>query len=374
MYYAKTGVYRLYTLNQRYNGKPLPKVEIVDMRQELKLGNDLSVSYRLQDAIGDTRNAGHQTILFLNRRGNSRALVCVDCREAPECPRCSARLTYHSANERLMCHYCGHSQPVTTRCPKCGGPVKRVGTGTQKVQEQLQSIFPDMDISRMDTDTVNAANTHEMILDRFKQENTPVLIGTQMVAKGLNLHNVTLVGVLDADLGLYTDNYRAAETTFNMLTQVVGRAGRGEDAGQAMIQTLVPVHQVINLAAKQDYEGFYALEIRMRQLQKCPPLGDLAVITFSGQEEGKVLRGAAKFRDSLRSCLQQPEYVGFESTVLGPAPCAVPKINFNYRYQLTLRCRMNKQLRQLLAHMLRQFSQDRENRGVSAFIDINGFY
>lgn len=374
MYYAKTGVYRLYTLKERYNGKPLPKVEIVDMHQELKLGNDSSVSYQMQDAIGDTRNAGHQTILFLNRRGNSRALVCVDCREAPECPRCSARLTYHSANERLMCHYCGHSQPVTTRCPKCGGPIKRVGTGTQKVEEELKNIFPDMKISRMDTDTVNATNTHEMILDRFKTENTPVLIGTQMVAKGLNLPNVTLVGVLDADLSLYTDNFRAAETTFNMLTQVVGRAGRGEEAGQAMIQTLVPEHQVINLAAKQDYEGFYEMEIRLRQLQKCPPFGDLAVITFSGLEEGRVLRGATKFRDSLRTCLQQPEYAEFESTVLGPAPCSVPKINYNYRYQLTLRCRMNKQLRLLLAHMLRQFSQDRENRGVSAFIDVNGFH
>ena len=230
-----------------------------------------------------------------------------------------------------------------------------------------------MDIQRLDTDTVNATNTHEMILDRFKTENTPVLIGTQMVAKGLNLPNVTLVGVLDADLGLYTDNFRAAETTFNMLTQVVGRAGRGEDAGQAMIQTLVPEHQVINLAAKQDYEGFYDMEIRLRQLQKLPPFGDLAIITFSGQEEGKVLRGATKFRDSLRTCLQQSEYKAVESTVLGPAPCAVPKINYNYRYQLTLRCRMNKQLRLLLAHMLRQFSQDRENRGVSAFIDINGF-
>ena len=372
MYYAKTGVYRLYTLNQRYNGKPLPKVEIVDMRQELKLGNDLSVSYCLQDAIGDTNNAGKQSILFLNRRGNSRALVCVDCREAPECPRCSARLTYHSANERLMCHYCGYSQPVSTRCPKCGGPVKRIGTGTQKVQEELTNLFPGMEIERMDTDTVNAANTHEMILDRFKTQNIPVLIGTQMVAKGLNLPNVTLVGVLDADLSLYTDNYRAAETTFNMLTQVVGRAGRGEVAGKAMIQTMVPEHRVINLAAQQDYEGFYDMEIQLRQLQKCPPFGDLVTITFSGQDEGRVMRGATKFRDSLCVCMKQPEYAENESTVLGPAPCTVPKINYNYRYQLTLRCRMNKQLRLLLAHMLRQFSQDKDNRGVSAFIDVNG--
>ena len=373
MYHARMGNHMLYTLQTRYNGRDLPKVEIVDMRQELKLGNDLSVSYPLQDAIGDTTQAGKQSILFLNRRGNSRALVCVDCREAPECPRCSARLTYHSANERLMCHYCGHSQRVTERCPKCGGPMKRVGTGTQKVQQELQSLFADIKIARMDADTVNAANTHEQILDTFKSENIPVLVGTQMVAKGLNLPNVTLVGVLDADLGLYTDNYRAAETTFNMLTQVVGRAGRGESEGRAIIQTLVPEHRVITLAAKQDYDSFYEMELKLRKIQQCPPFGDLVMITFTGQDEGRVLRGAAKFRDSLRSCMDRPEYRKEQCTALGPAPCPVPKINYNYRHRLTLRCSMSKALRELIAHLLRAFSQDRENRGVSAFIDINGY-
>ena len=373
MYHAKAGDHTLYTLKNRYNGRSLPRVDIVDMRQELKLGNDLCVSYPLQDAIGDAHNAGKQTILFLNRRGNSRALVCVDCRETPECPRCSARLTYHSANERLMCHYCGYSQRVEMRCPACGGPMKPVGTGTQKVQQELQSLFKDMRIQRMDADTVSAANTHEQILDKFKNEQIPVLIGTQMVAKGLNLPDVTLVGVLDADLSLYTDSYRAAETTFNMLTQVVGRAGRGDAEGKAMIQTMVPEHKVITMAAKQDYDSFYALEIGLRKMQQCPPFGDLATVTFTGQNEGHVLRGAAKFRDSLRQCLKQPDYINQQCTVLGPAPCPVPKINYNYRYRLTLRCRMDKLLRTLLAHMLRQFSQDRENRGVSAFIDINGY-
>ena len=373
MYRAKEGLHSLYTLESRYNGRPLPKVEIVDMRQELKQGNDLSVSYALQDAIGDANNAGRQSILFLNRRGNSRALVCVDCREAPECPRCSARLTYHSANERLMCHYCGYSEKVTQRCNKCGGPLKRVGAGTQKVQQELESLFPDMDIVRMDADTVNATNTHEQILDKFKKERIPVLIGTQMVAKGLDIPNVTMVGVLDADLSLYCDSYRAAETTFNMLTQVVGRAGRGEAEGQAMIQTLVPDHRVITLASRQDYAGFYEMELEMRRVQKCPPFGDLAAVTFTGQAEGRVLRGAAKFRDSLNACLQLPDYAQVQCTVLGPAPCAVPKINYNYRYRLTLRCRMEKKLRDLLAHLLREFSRDREMRDVSAFVDINGY-
>ena len=373
MYYAKSGIYQMYRLDSRYNGKALPKVEIVDMRQQLKLGNDLSVSYDLQDAIGDARNMGKQTILFLNRRGNSRALVCIRCGEAPECPRCSAKLTYHSANERLMCHYCGFSQRASQRCDKCDGPMKQVGTGTQKVQQELQNIFPNIQVQRMDADTVSAANTHEMILDKFEKEHIPVLVGTQMVAKGLNLPDVTLVGVLDADMGLYMGSYRAAETTFNLLTQVVGRAGRGDTAGKAMIQTFQPDHQVITLAARQDYDGFYNMEIQLRKVQKTPPFGDQVSITFTGTDEGSVMRSAAKLRDSLRACLNTPDYKDNDCTVLGPAPCFVPKINYNFRYCLTLRCKMNKQLRTLLAHMLRQFSQDKANRGVSAFVEVNGF-
>ena len=373
MYRAKSGVYRLYTLKERYNGKPLPEVEIVDMREEMKMGNDLSLSVPLRHAMIDARNADKQMILLLNRRGNSRALVCVDCRETPECPRCDLRMTYHSANKRLMCHYCGFSQAAPERCPSCGGPMKTIGTGTQKVQAELSALLPDMETIRMDADTVSAVNTHEKILDRFQQEKIPVLIGTQMVAKGLNLPDVTLVGVLDADLSLYTGGYRAGETTFNMLTQVVGRAGRGDAPGQAMIQTLVPEHQVIRLAAGQNYDGFYDLEIGLRRVQNAPPFGDFGLITFTGQEETAVLRGAAKFRDSLTACLKQEPYRQEHCTVLGPAPCPVPKINYHYRYRLTLRCRMTKNLRLLLAHLLRQFSKDNMNRNVSAFIDINGF-
>ena len=373
MYRAKSGVYRLYTLKERYNGKPLPPVEIVDLREELKMGNDRSLSVPLRHAMMDTHDAGKQTILLLNRRGNSRALICVDCRKTPECPRCALRLTYHSANNRLMCHYCGHSQNAPERCPSCGGPMKTLGTGTQKVQEELEFLFPDWENLRMDTDTVNAVNTHEKILERFQKEKIPVLIGTQMVAKGLNLPDVTLVGVLDADLSLYTGGYRAGETTFNMLTQVIGRAGRGEAAGRAVVQTLVPEHQVIKLAARQDYDGFYELEVNLRRVQDAPPFGDIAIVTVTGQEETAVLRGAAKFRDSLIACLRQPGYCQEVCSVLGPAPCAVPKINYHFRYQLTLRCRMSKHLRLLLAHLLREFSKDKANRNVNAYIDVNGY-
>ena len=225
----------------------------------------------------------------------------------------------------------------------------------------------------MDADTVSAVNTHEKILDHFKNEHIPVLIGTQMVAKGLNLPEVTLVGVLDADLSLYSDGFRAAETTFNMLTQVVGRSGRGDTPGRAMIQTMNPEHQVIRMAARQDYDSFYELEIGLRRMMGCPPFGDLGSITFSGQDETAVLRGAVIFRDSLVACLGQNDYLREQCTVLGPAPCAVPKINYNYRYRLTLRCRMTKNLRLLIAHLLRQFAKDKRNHGISAFADVNGY-
>ena len=373
MYHAKNGRYGLYILQNRYGGRPLPKTTIVDMRQEIKEGNDLSLSLPLRLAILEANANRKQSILFLNRRGNSRALVCVDCREAPECKRCSARLTYHSANGRLMCHYCGHSESVPGRCPSCGGPLKQVGVGTQKVQQELNQLFPDMEVARMDADTVSAVNTHEKILERFQKENIPILVGTQMVAKGLNLPNVTLVGALDADLSLYSGSYRAAETTFNMLTQVVGRAGRGDAPGQAMIQTLVPEHQVLKLAAQQDYASFYDLEIGLRKVQQCPPFGDIAQITFVGQEEAHVLRGAVKFRESLAALLKSPPYTSQNCTLLGPAPCPVPKINYNFRYRLTLRCHMTRPLRLLIAHLLRQFAADGTNRGVSAFADVNGF-
>ena len=223
----------------------------------------------------------------------------------------------------------------------------------------------------MDADT--AASGHEPILRRFEQERIPILLGTQMVAKGLNLPDVTLVGVLDADLSLYTGGYRAGETTFNMLTQVIGRAGRGENPGRAVIQTLVPQHQVIQLAARQDYDAFYALELELRRVQSVPPFGDLATVTFLGQEETAVLRGAAKFRDSLNACLRQNPYTEEICTVLGPAPCPVPKINYNFRYRLTLRCLLSRQLRHLVAYLLQQFSKDSANRGVTAFVDVNGF-
>ncbi len=373
MYRAKEGEYTLYRLKNRFNGRPLPEVEIVDLRQELKMGNGYSLSYPLREAIHDTCAAGRQTILLLNRRGNARALVCVDCRQAPECPRCCARLTFHSANNRLMCHYCGFSQPAPSRCPKCGGPLKTVGVGTQKAQQELAELFPDVTVARMDADTVSAANPHEAILERFRSGEEQILLGTQMVAKGLDLPNVTLVGALDADLSLYSGSFRAAETTFNMLTQVVGRAGRGEHAGRALIQTLTPGNTVIQLAAKQDYDGFYDLEIGLRRVQNLPPFGDQAIAAFQGEEESQVLLGARKFRDSLLELANNPRWGLGQFICLGPAPSPVPKVNYHYRYRLTILGNMTKELRAALSYLLRSFGKDSKMRGVSAFLDINGF-
>ena len=371
MYRAKTGIYELYTLAERYNGQNLPRVRLVDMKAEIRRGNPTSISAELEERLRDNILAGKQSILFLNRRGNSRCLVCVDCGEVPSCPRCSVHLTYHSVNNRLMCHYCGYSEPAVTRCPSCGGAMKPIGSGTQKIQEELAAIFPDTPVLRMDADTVAARGGHEAILSEFQQKQIPILLGTQMVAKGLNFENVTLVGVIDADMSLYVDNYRAAETTFSLLTQVVGRSGRGEDAGIALIQTMTPEQPVMKLAAAQDYDGFYGQEIRLRELRQFPPFGDLFTITFTGLFEEQVLRGAAAFRDALRGQLRAGGWG--PSQLLGPAPAPVAKVNYTYRYRLTLNCKNTKELRGLLARLLQEFARGKDARGVSAFADVNSY-
>ena len=370
MYRARSGIYTLCTLPGRFNGRELPGVSIVDMKQELKAGNALTLSRPLVDGIRENLRQGHQTILLLNRRGSSRMLICVDCGHVPQCPRCSVHLTYHSVNHRLMCHYCGFSQPVTERCPECGGHLKSVGAGTQKVEQELNELFPGMPVERMDADTVSASNTHEAILERFKREKIPVLIGTQMVAKGLDLPNVTLVGVLDGDLSLYVGSFRAGETTVSKLTQAVGRAGRGEHPGRAIIQTMTPENQVIRLAARQDYGQFYDMEVSLRQARHCPPFGDHITLSFTGPEESRVLYCAAQFRQALATGLTQ---LGLQAQVLGPAPAPIVKINYNLRYRLTIEGKADKPMRTLVSQLLRQFARDRAHRGVSAYADLNAY-
>ena len=373
MFHAREGHYGFYTLTSRFNGRQLPRAQIVDMKQELRAGNGTSISRALAACIQENLEHRHQTILFLNRRGASRCLVCVECGAVPQCPRCSVNLTYHAANHRLMCHYCGHSEPAPDRCPDCGGSLKPVGAGTQKVEEELTQLFPEAPVLRMDTDSVSAVNTHEKLLARFEKEQIPLLIGTQMVAKGLNFENVTLVGVLDADMSLYVENFRAAETTFAMITQVVGRSGRGAENGRALIQTMTPENAVITLAAAQDYDRFYDMEIALRQLRGLPPFRDMFVIQFCGAFEAHVLDGARRFGRRLADVLRSPTYRDLKVRVLGPAPAAVAKVNNRFYYRLTMSCANTRPVRQLLAYLLREFAKDSRSKGVHAFADVNPY-
>ena len=373
MYLARTGVYHCVQLSRRYNERALPTVYVSDMKIELKGGNGTSVSALLHRELAANLERGEQSILFLNRRGASRMLSCGECGEVPTCPRCSVHLTYHSANGRLMCHYCGHSERVPDACPACGGQLQFIGTGTQRVQEELQELFPGVDILRMDTDTVTATQSHETMLSKFEKERIPILVGTQMVAKGLDFENVTLVGVVAADLGLYVDSFRASERTFSLLTQVVGRAGRGGKTGRAVIQTYTPDNEVIRYAAAQDYDSFYEQEIGLRRIMESPPFSDLFLITASGLNEAAVLRSCMRLRSGLEGWLKQPPYAALCPRLLGPAPASIAKVNNRYRYRLTLACKSTKEIRALLSHLLCAASSDKENKGVSVFVDVNPY-
>ena len=364
---AEQGRYTRLFLRRRYQNHPLPQVQIADLRQEIRRGNPGLLSEPLREELAENLRRGEQSILLLNRRGSSRMLLCGECGYVPECPRCSVPLTYHSANGRLMCHYCGHSQPAFERCPECGGIMKHIGSGTQKAEEELHTLFPEAGILRMDADT--ASGGHEPLLTRFEQEKIPILLGTQMVAKGLDFENVTLVGVLSADLSLYVDHYRAAERTFSLLTQVVGRAGRGERTGRAVIQTYTPENDVIQCAARQDYQGFYESEIRMRRLRREPPFADLFTFTISGTEEGRVLRAAAGVREVLRRTFACTDEKTTE--VLGPAPAPIVRVNNRFRYHCLLVGRNDKATREQVSRILKEFAANRANRGLHLFVDCN---
>lgn len=368
-YYAREGVYHHELLRRRYNDQPLPQVMIADLRQEIRSGNSGSISGPLREELEKNLSRGEQSILFLNRRGNSRMLLCGECGRVPECPRCSVPLTYHSANGRLMCHYCGHSERAYDICPFCGGYMKRIGTGTQKVEEELHALFPDAGVLRMDADT--ASGEHEQILRKFETEKIPILLGTQMVTKGLDFENVTLVGVLSADLSLYVDNYLAAERTFGLLTQVVGRAGRGEKGGRAVIQTYTPENEVICSAAEQNYDRFYESELRMRKIRRYPPFADLFTFTVTGGEEGRVLQAAARLREKMRQLFSAPEFLADAPEILGPAPAPVVRVNNRFRYRILLVGRNSRETRVRVSQILKDFSAQKENRSLGLFADCN---
>ena len=364
-YNAETGKYSMFTLSERYNDMRLPEVKIVDMKRELRRGNGSDISDCLRDELEANIARGEQSILFINRRGAHKLISCGDCGYTYKCPRCSVSLTYHSANKRLMCHYCGYSRRVDDSCPDCGGTLKYVGTGTQHVEEQLHELFPDAGVLRMDTDTVAPVGSHEKLFDQFRNENIPIMVGTQMVTKGLNFENVTLVGVISADQSLYSGDYRAGERTFSLITQVVGRSGRGSKPGRAVIQTFTPENQTIKQAAMQDYEAFYQSEIQLRRLQNAPPLCDLFSVTASGMDEEQVLKTAHYIKKWLSELLR--DFPG--TVVLGPAPLSVVKVNNRYRYRVNICCTASGSIRKIISHVVTECSKDKRFKGVSVYAD-----
>jgi primosomal protein N' (replication factor Y) len=363
MYNARTGKYNLFTMSGRYNTMPLPRVMTADMKQELRDGNGSDISRVLLRELRENISRGEQSILLINRRGSSSAVTCPECGYVFSCPKCSAKLTYHSANGRMMCHYCGYSLTAVKTCPECSGILSYGGVGTQKVEEELRRALDGTEIIRMDTDTVSASNTHEDILRRFEKERTPVLIGTQMVAKGLDFDNVTLVGVINADQSLYSGDYRAGERTFSLITQVVGRAGRGGKEGRAVIQTLTPDNPVIQCAARQDYDSFYENEIKLRQILRAPPVMELYCVTVSGSEEHRVLQCAGELAASLERSTS--------SRVLGPAPAAVLKVNDRYRYRVTVNAEPSAEIRAIIAAAIKKYSSDKRFRDLSLHGDTD---
>ena len=363
-YLAQIGRYSYFRLDKRYNEQALPQVRIVDMKRELRQGNGGCISSVLAEELEHNLQAGEQSILFLNRRGANKLISCGDCGFTYQCPRCSVSLTYHSVNKRLICHYCGYSRRVDEKCPSCGGRLKYVGAGTQLVVEELQSLFPDREILRMDTDSVAPVGSHEKLFHRFREENIPFLVGTQMVTKGLNFENVTLVGVLSADQSLYAGDYRAGERTFSLITQVIGRSGRGAKAGRAVIQTFTPDNETIVQAARQDYEAFFRSELALRRLQNTPPFSDILAVTLSGMEEELVVRAGRFVRERLE------QLIGLRNAqFLGPTPMTVVKVNNRYRYRIHISCHTGTAVRAFVAQAVTECSTDKRFRGVSVFAE-----
>lgn len=345
---AKNGKYSLFRLNNRYGNAVLPVVETVDMREEMQAGNSGIVSRRLYDAVTEALNDGKQAILLLNRRGHNTFVSCPKCGYTASCPNCSVSLTYHSANNRLMCHYCGYSVKAERVCPECGdGHMRFSGLGTQKAEQELKELFPEARVLRLDADSTATRDSYSTYLGDFAAGRYDILLGTQMVAKGLNFPNVTLVGVLGADNAMYSEDYRGFERTFSLLTQVVGRAGRGDSAGKAIIQTVNPEGNIIELAKKQDYDGFYAEEILTRRLMIYPPYCDICVVSAQSISRDSAAAAVNSVFENIKSALDR-EYSSVKLIILGPSAAAVPKVNNRYRFRMIIKCRNGAEFRSLL--------------------------
>ena len=369
-YAAQHGRTQLVRLTKRYGGNPLPKVQIVDMRAELASGNPREISLAMEDAIRHNLEAGKQTILLLNRRGYQTVAQCEDCREVLKCQKCSVPMVYHKSAHKLLCHYCGSQlDPPPARCPACGGKLQYRGFGTQKAEEELTKLFPEARILRMDQDTTAAKDAHEKLLAKFARHEYDIMVGTQMVAKGLDFEDVTLVGVLGIDSLLFAQGFRAYETVFSLVTQGVGRSGRAKDPGFAIIQTTDPDNPVLNLAAAQDYDAFFEQEIAYRKLGLYPPFCGLCVVGFAGPKESEVARASARFAALLgRQAAKQPD---LPLRVLGPTPGSIEKINDSYRYKLTVKCRNDRRFRDLIRETLTLYEQEKLPGKATVVVDLH---
>jgi primosomal protein N' (replication factor Y) (superfamily II helicase) len=364
---AQKKVYHLLSLPSRMNNQNLPAVEIIDMREELRDGNRSMFSRKLFDMLKDRIEKQQQSVLFLNKRGHSSFVMCRDCGYVMNCPNCDISLTYHRVNEQMKCHYCGYESRVPMQCPECSSDyIRYFGTGTQKVEDELGKILPEARVIRMDVDTTGRKGSHERLLTDFQNGKADILLGTQMIAKGLDFPNITLVGVLSADTMLHLPDFRASEKTFQLLTQVSGRAGRHQLPGEVIIQTYTPEHYSVELAGTQDYDLFYQHEMLIRKTHHYPPFYFLSLITVSHEQLMTVVSATEKIVNYVRS------QVSKDAVVLGPAASPIPRINNRYRYQCLIKYKREPNLTKMLKTILDQYQKDTKS-GLLVSIDVNPF-
>lgn len=368
---AQKGVYSLFKLTKRYGNAVLPDVTVVDMKYDRQRGNKYSISLEMQEMIEKNLSEKKQTILLMNRRGYNTFAACDSCGSVITCPSCSISLTFHRANGRLMCHYCGYSTPFTTKCSHCGKDhVRYAGSGTQKIEEELKLLFPGARVLRMDTDSAVSRHVFEKSLIDFGNGDYDIMLGTQMVAKGLNFENVTLVGVINADGQLSSDDFRSEEQIFDLLTQVVGRSGRGNEKGIAAIQTMLPENSIINLARRQDYDSFFKTEIAIRKAMTYPPFCDICAVSTVSSDELKALSAAKTFLERMIK-LSKEDYSDVKLIILPPMPPRISKVNNKFRYRIIIKCKAGKRFRQLVSQLLCEFGKTKTFNDVTFVADIN---
>lgn len=371
-YYAKTGRYKLFTMPDRYSQERLPVTEMVDLATDGFYGNSSVFSDRLVEEINYNLEKKEQTILLLNRRGYHTYISCADCKEPLMCPNCSIPMTYHKVNGQVLCHYCGYSAEMPKTCGKCGSNhLKMTGLGTQKVEDEVASLFQNAKILRMDADTTYSRYAYEKNFRAFENGEYDIMLGTQMIAKGLDFPNVTLVGVISIDKALFAGDFRSYERTFSLVTQVVGRCGRGDKQGRAIIQTYVPEHYVLNLAAEQNYPAFYEQEILSRQALVYPPFCDICSLEFSSVIESCADKASKTFLGLISGSIASGE-INVPIRVLGPSKCIYEKVNGKYRYRIIIKCRNNRLFRDYIGRLYKQTFKMREFANVRTFLDING--